>query len=237
MDNQLFCSICHKPYVMQKYEYGASFVNVPVAQCNCEEKALKDAEEEEKERERVRRMDALNLPPIFAPYRLKDLTCEHSGDALPYVEGFKPRRSKGLFIYGPNGNGKTTLAAVICKELAYRGYRVLFTTMTEMLDKMEFGIGSNRALQAQRVLKELLTYDFVMFDDYGRENYTPLRLQNVFQIVDRLYKYRVVFGVTVNPECMDRLAHIPELAAIDDRMRQVLMQWEFVKPSLRGAQK
>lgn len=234
---ELSCPICHKPYVEETFNINGHISKIPVPQCSCEEQALKQAEERERERERLRRIDALKLPPIFDRFRLKDLTCEHAGDAIPYVEGFTPRKSKGLFIYGPNGNGKTTLAAVICKELAYRGRRVMFTTMTEMLDRMEFGIGSNRALQAQRVLKELLTYDFVMFDDYGRENYTPLRLQNVFQIVDRLYKYGVVFGVTVNPECMARLANIPELAAIDDRMRQVLMRWEFTKPSLRGPHK
>ena len=234
MDNEMFCSVCHKPYKPYTYEVCERKSTILVPDCECEEKALKQAEEEEKERARVRRMDALNLPPIFARYRLKDLTCEHSGDAQIYVEGFKPHKSKGLFIYGPNGNGKTTLAAVICKELAYRGYNVKFTTMTEMLDKMEFGIGSNRALQAQRVLKELLTYDFVMFDDYGREHYSALRLQNVFQIVDLLYKYQITFGVTLNPECLVRLEKISELSAIDDRMRQVLMRWEFVKPSLRG---
>lgn len=217
---------------MQEYTVCDRISHIPMPQCTCEEDAMKKTEEAEKEHERLRRISVLNLPAIFEPYRLKDLTCEHSADAQPYVEGFTPRRSKGLFIYGPNGNGKTTLAAVICKELAYRGRKVLFTTMTEILDRMEMGAGT-RAATAQKVLKELVSYDFIMFDDYGRENYTPLRLQNVFQIVDRLYTHRVVFGITANPECMARFAKIPELAAIQDRLAQVLMHWEFSKPSYR----
>ena len=231
----LSCPYCHKPYVEKTYTSNGCTTTFPEPQCDCEEKALKQQEEHEKELERLRRVQALNLPAIFAPYWLKDLTCEHVADARSYVESFTPRKSKGLFIYGPNGNGKTTLAAVICKELVYRGRRVLFTTMTEMLDRMEFGIGSTRAENAQRVLRGLMSYDFIMFDDYGRENYTPLRLQNVFQIIDRLYAHRITFGVTANPECMARFTKIPELEAIADRMAQVLVQWEFTKTSLRRA--
>lgn len=230
---KLSCPYCHKPYVEKTITSCGITSTLPWPQCNCEDEALKKQEAAEQERERMHRVEALNLPAIFAPYWLKDLTCEFAAQARPYVEGFTPHRSKGIFLYGPNGNGKTTLAAVICKELAYRGRRVLFTTMTEMLDKMEMGGNFNRAVQAQKVLKELLSYDFVMFDDYGRENYTPVRLQNVFQIIDRLYTHRVVFGATANPECLARFTKIPELEAIIDRMSQVLLNWEFVKPSYR----
>lgn len=235
--SQLSCPHCHKPYVEQDFQVGSFVSHIPMPQCRCEEEAQKRAEAEERERERLRRIAALNLPAIFEPYRLADLTCEHAIDAQIYVEGFNPRRSKGLFIYGPNGNGKTTLGAVICKELAYRNYRVLFTTMTRQLDAMEQGGNFNRANTTQKVLKDLLNYDFILFDDYGRENYTPLRLQNVFQIIDHLYTHRVVFGATVNPECLARLEKIPELEAIQDRMAQVLMPWEFKKPSFRRINK
>lgn len=231
--SDLSCPYCHKLYVEKSYDCNGRIYKFPEPQCNCEEEAQKREEAAEKERERLRRIDALNLPAIFAPWRLDNLTCEHAAEAQIYIEGFRPHRSKGLFIYGPNGNGKTTLATVICKELAYRGYRVLFTTMTKLLDSMELGGNFNRAATAQKVLKELTQYDFVLFDDYGRENYTPLRLQNVFRIVDQLYTHRTVFAVTVNPECMNRLEKIPELEAINDRMAQVLMKWEFTRPSYR----
>lgn len=231
--SQMYCPICHKPYADKEFKVNDFVSKIPMPQCTCEEEAYKREEEAAKERERMRRIAALNLPAIFEPYRLKDLTCEHAADAQIYVEGFTPRKSKGLFIYGPNGNGKTTLGAAICKELAYRGRRVLFTTMTKTLDAMQKDGGYNRAASAQKMLKDLAAYDFVLFDDYGRENYTPLRLQNVFQIIDQLYTSRTVFAVTVNPECMDRLEKIPELEAIQDRMAQVLMMWEFKKPSFR----
>ena len=235
MSLEMTCPHCQKPYILKEFAVGDYTSKIPVPQCDCEEREMARLEAAEKERERLRRIAALNLPAIFEPFRLKDLTCEHAADAQIYVEGFTPRKSKGLFIYGPNGNGKTTLGAVICKELAYRGYRVLFTTMTKTLNAMQEGGGYNQASTATKVLKDLTNYDFVLFDDYGRENYTPLRLQNIFQIVDQLYTHRTVFAVTVNPECMDRLQNIPELAAIEDRMTQVLMRWKFTKPSMRRA--
>lgn len=234
--SELSCPICNKPYINKTYTSNGYTTTFPEPQCTCEEEAQKKAEAAERERERLRRIEALHLPLIFSKYRLNNLECEHVADAEIYVQGFTPRKSKGLFLFGSNGNGKTTLAAVICKELAYRGRRCLFTTMTKMLDKMESGVGFNRANIAQKVLKELLQYDFIVFDDYGREKYNELRLQNVFQIVDELYTNNIAFCMTANPECMLRFAKIPELEAIADRIGQVLISWEFTKPSFRRPQ-
>lgn len=227
------CMFCGKPYRVETQEACGRAIRIPVPACDCEARELEKQRKADEQATKLRRVAALNLPPIFAPYWLKNLECEHAAEAQIYVEGFRPRQSKGLFLSGTNGNGKSTLAAVICKELAYRGRRVLFTAMTEMLDKMEQGVGGNRAAQARRTLSELLAYDFIVFDDYGRENYTPVRLQNVFQIVDKLYTHQVVFAITTNPECIARIANIPEMAAINDRIGQVLTRWDFVRESFR----
>jgi len=227
------CTFCGKAYKPVPYEICGQIRNILQPACDCEARAAEKQRLAEERARKLARVSALNLPPIFAPYWLKNLECEHAAEAQIYVEGFRPRQSKGLFLSGTNGNGKSTLAAVICKELAYRGRRVLFTTMTEMLDRMEQGVGGNRATQARRTLGELLAYDFIVFDDYGRENYTPMRLQNVFQIVDKLYTHQVVFAITTNPECIARIANIPEMAAINDRIGQVLTRWDFTRESFR----
>lgn len=227
------CMFCGKPYRLDTTEVCGRITSIPVPTCDCEAREAEKQRQAEEKARKLARVSALNLPPIFAPWWLKNVECEHAAEARIYVEGFRPRQSKGLFLCGSNGNGKSTLAAVICKELAYRGRRVLFTTMTEMLDRMEQGIGGNRAAQARRTLSELLAYDFIVFDDYGRENYTPMRLQNVFQIVDKLYTYQVVFAMTNNPECISRIANIPEMAAINDRIGQVLTRWNFTGESFR----
>ena len=230
------CIYCGAPYRMEQHEALGRVMSFPVPTCDCEARKLEEVRQAEEKAVKMRRVEALRLPAIFSPYWLKNLQCEHAADAQIYVEGFRPRKSKGLFLWGPNGNGKSTLAAVICKELAWRGYRARFTTMTETLDRMEQGAGFNRAQQAQRTLKELLAYDFIVFDDYGRENYTPVRLQNVFQIVDKLYTHQTPFCMTANPECIKRIADIPELEAIQDRMGQVLTSWEFTRQSFRREQ-
>ncbi len=227
------CMFCGKPYRVETLEACGHVISIPFPVCDCEEREAEKQRQAEEHARKLARVAALNLPPIFAPWWLKNLECEHAADAQIYVEGFRPRQSKGLFLSGTNGNGKSTLAAVICKELAYRGRRVLFTTMTEMLDRMEQGVGGNRTAQARRTLCELLAYDFIVFDDYGRENYTPVRLQNVFQIVDRLYTHQIVFAMTTNPECIARIANIPEMAAINDRIGQVLTRWDFARTSFR----
>lgn len=227
------CIFCGKEYKPVSYEICGEVRSILQPVCDCEDKEAQKRRAAEERACKLARVAALNLPPIFGPWWLKNVECEHAAEAQIYVEGFSPRKSKGLFLSGTNGNGKSTLAAVICKELAFRGRRVLFTTMTEMLDRMEQGIGGNRAAQARRTLSELLAYDFIVFDDYGRENYTPMRLQNVFQIVDKLYTHQVVFAITTNPECIARIANIPEMAAINDRIGQVLTRWDFTRASFR----
>ncbi len=227
------CMFCHKPYKEEEYEVCGRKGTIPVPQCDCEAKELKRQEEAEKERARQRLVEALGLPPKLRPFTLDNIECEHRAEARLFVEGFKPHR-KGLFLWGANGNGKTTLAAVICKELAYRGRRVLFTTMSSILNKMEEG-GIGRAANVKRLLRELQTYDFVVFDDYGREDYTPARLQNVFLILNTLYEWQVTFCMTANPECINRIKNIPELAAIKDRLSEVLINWKFSNPSFRRA--
>lgn len=227
------CSICHKPYKQVAYDVCGRKGFWPEPQCTCEEEARKREEEAEQERARQKRVDALGLPPKLRPFNLNNIECEHAAEARIFVEGFKPHR-KGLFLWGSNGNGKTTLAAVICKELAYRGRRVLFTTMSSILNKMEEG-GIGRAANIKRLLRELQTYDFVVFDDYGREDYTPARLQNVFLILNTLYEWQVTFCMTANPECINRIKNIPELAAIKDRLSEVLVNWKFSNPSFRRA--
>lgn len=231
------CMFCGKPYRVETLEACGHVISIPFPVCDCETRELEKQRKAEEQTAKLRRVAALNLPPIFAPYWLKNLECEHRADAQIFVEGFRVRKSKGLFLVGPNGNGKSTLAAVICKELAYRGHRVLFTTMTEMPDRMELGAGFNRAQQAQKLLKTLTAYDFVVFDDYGRENYTSVRLQNVFQIVDKLYTHQIPFCITTNQECFNRVAKIPELEAINDRISQALTKWDFERPSFRREKK
>lgn len=228
---KLYCPVCGKAYEKKGEYLFNKFIEVPMPVCDCEKKLEEKARIAELKRSRIRRVENLGLPDIFKPFWLANLNCEHLEDAKNYVENFKPKKSKGLFLYGKNGNGKSTLSAVICKELAYRGRTVLFTTMTEILDEMERG--KNRAEQAQITLQDLLEYDFILFDDYGRENYSPLRLQNVFQIVDKLYTHKVTFAVTANPACLARLNKMPELEGIKDRMAQVLISWEFKAPSFR----
>ena len=225
------CTICHKPYIMKPYDMGDHITEFEEPQCDCEKR-----EKERKEREELiqKRIDALHLPPKLLRFDLNTIECEHRAEARLFVEGFKPHR-KGLFLWGPNGNGKTTLAAVMAKELAIRGWRVLFTSMTELLNRMDEGIGAARASNIKRILFELTRYHFIVFDDYGRENYTPNRLQNVFLIINTLYEWQVTYLMTANPECINRIANIPELAAIKDRMAEDLQDWEFTKPSFRRA--
>jgi DNA replication protein DnaC len=71
----------------------------------------------------------------------------------------------GMFLWGPNGVGKTSIAAVIAKEVRRRGYSVLFVAASGLkrmsIEKEDFGDG-------QTVMDRARAVDLLIVDDLGK---------------------------------------------------------------------
>lgn len=238
-DEKRICQICGKPKV--KKEYGDKIV-IWVDDCTC----VADKEKAEKQRKQnYYRFVALRKQYKEAGFtrrqrghRLRNLTCEHKELFEKWVKEFKPRRSKGLFLYGGVGNGKTTSGSCIAKELVNKGYKkVYFFTMAEYLNKMQQTYNAGTNITFDELLHKWVEADAVFIDDFGREKYSDKRLENVFLFFDGLYNNCTTFFIMANPENILRVKNIPEFEAIFDRFSETLDKVVFEAESMRKAKK
>ena len=211
-----------------------------VEQCDCMNKieaAQNAAAEAKKRAEKIGSLRvgyaAMGLSSRMIGKRFKNLKCEHLDAAKNYVDTFNRKRSNCLNFYGQNGNGKSTLAGVICKELWLRGYKVLFIVYADFLNKLESVYRKDKKETIDDAFGRFMSYDFIFFDDFGREKPTDKRLEWTFLIFDKLYAARRPFGVTMKPDSMARIKDLPELKAIFNRWTETMARYNFIGESFR----
>lgn len=86
--------------------------------------------------------------------------------ARDFVRRWGEPEQRGLLIMGPNGVGKTHLAAGVVLELVKRGVGARFYTAPELLAAVRRGVAEDEADEVQRVLAEI---PLLVIDDLGRE--------------------------------------------------------------------
>lgn len=233
------CPYCGKKQIIFDKKIGNFHVRVPVFDCKC-----LDIIEERKEQERIERIKSKRMQelfnnslmtPFFQTKTFENLKAgKYFDECQHYAETFDPITSKGIQMIGNVGTGKTTLLAAICNNLLSKGYKCLFTTLSDLLGKFT-QYSSTNAGDITHLLHWLTEFDFVCLDDIGRETYTDKRKEIAFQIIDRLLNYKVVTAFTANPEMIEKLKQIPEMNAALDRLKEMCpLRFEFRGESMRG---
>lgn len=238
-EKMLKCRYCGKPYVWFDKDIKFKKIHVQVPDCDCIEKIERQREQAalaERKREKQKQLfENSMMAPFFQEKTFSALKkSEHYDFCKNYAANFNLNNSKGMRLTGGVGTGKTTLLAAICNDLMKQGYTCLFTTFSELLDK--FGTFSyEHAGDITPLLNWLVSFDFVVLDDLGRENYTERRKEIAFRIIDKLLNYKIITAFTANPEMLQRLQKMPEWKAILDRLKDtcpILLQ--FKSNSMRG---
>ena len=232
------CKYCGKERKQRMIGSGEHAITIWVDDCTCVEDKEKA---EEQRKQNVARIKALRKQYKLAGFtrkqrgnRLKNLTCEHKEEFIEWVKNFKPRKSKGMFLYGGVGNGKTTSGSCIAKELVNNGYQnVYFYTMAEYLNQMQNTYSDSTKIKFDDLMQKWFNADAVFIDDFGREKYSDKRLENVFLFFDGLYNNCTTFFIMANPENVLRVKSIPEFEAIFDRFSETLQKVVFKGDSLR----
>lgn len=227
------CPYCGKP----RYRKEGLFP-VWVNSCTCIEDMHNAKETRKKRIEKFKELKNSYKQAGFTRrqlgHRLRNLTCEHKEKFAEWVENFKPRKSKGMFLYGGVGNGKTTSASSIAKELVNKGYKkVYFYTMAEYLNKMQRTYSAKSDKDFDELMQEWFNADAIFIDDFGREKYSDKRLENVFIFFDGLYNNLTTYFIMANPENILRVKGIPEFEAIFDRFSETLEKVVFKGESMR----
>jgi DNA replication protein DnaC len=197
----LHCGVCGA-YLEHVLKCKLDWLNGRVVRvvCNCDEEKRKEFEKNQKKlfiKENKQRCFG-KLPRLF------DYTFELDNNKMSkaslttrkYANEFKKYRDAGwgLVLCGGVGHGKTYYACAVANKLLQDGYKVKFTTVTEIANT------ANRYyISVESVVEGICEdFDIVILDDFGTEE-TSARMQAMtYQIINSFYNRKIPLLITSN---------------------------------------
>jgi DNA replication protein DnaC len=102
----------------------------------------------------------------------------------------------GLWLMGPQGTGKTSLAMLVSKAALEAGRTVAIYTLPRLLSTIRDTFGEGRSHLA--LLDRLTAVDLLHIDDVGAEQSTPWVLEELYSIVNARYEEQRAMIITTN---------------------------------------
>lgn len=148
-----------------------------------------------KQRERLEE----NCKTANIPKRYRHLTLEDYDSDKYNQQAIKKAQKAinqgiGLFIHGSYGTGKTMLASILAQQLIVKGVPVYFTSIAELLYKLETFPREDNTLIFDRIDRA----KFLVIDDLGAEGTTPRIESLIFKLINDKYNNNNPVIVTTN---------------------------------------
>lgn len=99
-----------------------------------------------------------------------------------------------ILAFGPPGTGKTHAAAGLGQELVRRGYRVLFTRTTDLVQHLQ---AARQALTLAHEIKRLDRFDLLILDDLSYVRKDQAETSVLFELISARYERRSIM-ITAN---------------------------------------
>lgn len=99
-----------------------------------------------------------------------------------------------ILAFGPPGTGKTHTAAGLGQELVRRGYRVLFTRTTDLVQHLQ---AARQALTLAHEIKKLDRFDLLILDDLSYVRKDQAETSVLFELIAARYERRSIM-ITAN---------------------------------------
>jgi len=137
--------------------------------------------------------------------------------------------ASSVVLFGPNGVGKSMIAANLAHQAVLQGHTALFTTAGQMLSELA-ALDSDSALR--RRLQHYAAPDLLLIDEVGYLSYSNRHADMLFELVSRRYLHKSTVVTTnrrfadwgevfPNAACVvslvDRLMHRAEVVRIDGK--------------------
>lgn len=129
-----------------------------------------------------------NLINMGVPRALLDLSLEDldlNEKILDYVQGYIDnidnsfKYNKGLFLYGSNGTGKTSIASIIIKEAYRHRYTAKRMTWVDYMTLYTRAWGCNNfelKMHTEDVIKDTKDREFLVLEEIGKEQDNKLAM-------------------------------------------------------------
>ena len=200
-DGLIYCKNCKTPrqFVFENFTGGKPAILPKL--CKCKDEEAKKKQQEEERLERLQRIEnARNLAitvPSYRGYRFSTddgKTPKTTEICKNYVRNFSEfsKTGQGLLLYGDVGTGKTFYALCIANALINREYRVLHTSLADVV-KMAQDFDN-----AEAHFNRLMYKQCIVIDDLGTERATSFAEEQIYKFIDGCNTHNVALIVTTN---------------------------------------
>lgn len=190
-DNGLiYCRKCNMPRQIRRRQLGREFM--PRVLCKCQKEERDKEEQKRQKRDHMAQVSRLRASGLQAPH-LRNLTFDKAKKLNPemerimekahaYVDQWEEMKKKslGLLLWGPVGNGKTFFAGCIANALIEKEVPVLMTNFLDLLDILA-GMYPGERIEYIRSLDH---FDLLIIDDLGAERDYEFAREQIYHVID-----------------------------------------------------
>ncbi len=207
------CPICKgKGYLRADVPYGHPNFGKPIA-CECKER-------ERHERRRLQLQELSNLGELYDKrFDNFNVTYCAVSEAYQIAREYAEEPDGWLVFIGRVGCGKTHLAAAIANQALANGSRVLFSTVSDLLDHLRATFMPNATEFYDHLFQEMREAELLVLDDLGAQQSSPWANEKLFQLLNYRYNSRFPTIITTNNT---------GLQGIEDRVRSRIMDVSLV---------
>jgi len=118
------------------------------------------------------------------------------GDAYKLARRFAEEPEGWLVLLGPNGCGKTHLAAAIGNYQLKKGKPVLFVFVPDFLDHLRSTFSPDSKVTYDDLFERVKKAPLLILDDLGEQSSTPWAQEKLYQLINYRYNARLPTVVT-----------------------------------------
>lgn len=167
----------------------------------------------------------------ISPRRLMQMTLTR---CKRYASEFS-LRSESLLFSGATGLGKTFLSACIARQVADKGFSVVYQSAGQLFSDFETAKFGERTDENQRLPQKYLICDLLIIDDLGTEMTTQFTISALYNVINtRMTQYRpTIVSTNLTPEALDS-RYSPQIAS---RLQGTYRLFQFFGNDIRLLQK